>query len=63
MKDIDADLQTKTREELLVEVMQLREAIRNEEGVDCDRELWALLPEKVPPLTAKCRWAPMHTES
>ncbi len=63
MKHIDADLQTKTREELLEEVMQLREAIRNEVCVDCDPALWALLPEKVPPLTAKCRWAPLHQDA
>lgn len=56
MRTIDADLQMKTREELLEEVMQLRDAIREEDRSECDSSLWALLPEKTPPLTAKCRW-------
>ena len=63
MKTIDMDLQTKSREELLEEVMQLREAIRNEVCVECDPTLWALLPEKTPPLTAKCRWSSIYHDA
>ncbi len=54
---IDIDLQQKSREELIMELMQFRQAVRESAFDSCDSKMWSLLPEKTPPTDARCRWS------
>ena len=52
---IDIDLQQKSREELITELMQFRQAVRESAFDCCDSKMWSLLPEKTAPAEAQCR--------
>lgn len=62
MQDMDEDLQAMTREQLIAEVRQLRAGIRKHRDSTGQElcwhhpDLWALLPEPVPPAIAVPKW-------
>lgn len=51
---IDIDLQQMSREELIMELIRFRQAVR-ESVFDRDSRMWSLLPEKTPPAGVYCR--------